>query len=62
MTTFIVELRILLDQVCDARQDDSMAAVMALEDSLNMKKERMINLLDDAPQNTEHRTLLKSGK
>ncbi|KAI7887726.1 nucleoporin Nup186/Nup192/Nup205 [Mucor mucedo] len=62
MTTFIVELRILLDQVCDARQDDSMAAVMALEDSLNMKKERMINLLDDAPQNAEHRTLLKSGK
>lgn len=62
MTTLIVELRTLLDQVCDARQADSMAAVMTLEDSLNMKKEHLMNLLDDAPQNAEHRTSLQSGK
>lgn len=62
MTTLIVELRTLLDQVCDAGQANSMAATMQLEDSLNMNKERMINLLDDSPQNPEHRTALQSGK
>jgi nuclear pore complex protein Nup205 len=62
MTTLIVELRTLLNQVCEGRQADSIATVMMLEDSLNLNKKRMINLLDDLPKNAEHRTSLQSGK
>lgn len=62
MSTPVEDLRVLLDQVCDARQATSTAAVVKLEDNLLTNKQRLIDLLQDKPKTPEHRKSLEAGK
>ncbi|KAI9280111.1 nucleoporin Nup186/Nup192/Nup205 [Sporodiniella umbellata] len=60
-STKAADLRTLLNAVCEARRAPSQAAVR-LESFLQDHKQTLINLLDNPPKNSEHRTNVQNGK
>lgn len=59
-STKAVELRTLLNAICEARRAPSQAAVR-LENFLQDHKQTLVNLLDDLPKNAEHRSTIQNG-
>ncbi|RCI04294.1 hypothetical protein CU098_003252 [Rhizopus stolonifer] len=60
-STKAVELRTLLNAICEARRAPSQAAIR-LENFLQDHKQTLVNLLDDLPKNAEHRSTIQNGK
>ncbi|KAI7905167.1 nucleoporin Nup186/Nup192/Nup205 [Cokeromyces recurvatus] len=62
MTTLTVQLRALLNQVCEQRVSTSTGSAINLQETLNDKKELVAKLLDNPPKINEHRNSIKAGK
>ncbi|KAI9468256.1 MAG: nucleoporin Nup186/Nup192/Nup205 [Benjaminiella poitrasii] len=62
MTALTTELRDLLNQLCEERVSISTLSAINLQDSLELKKELFIKLLDNSPKVAEHRNSIKAGK
>ncbi|KAG0171913.1 hypothetical protein DFQ28_000778 [Apophysomyces sp. BC1034] len=62
MATWSEESRALHDAICQARVSNSSTTADTLQHQLQLNKQKILNLIDDAPKNAQHRASLRGGK